>query len=79
MSAHGTLRGELREALETSDSLETFRSLPVSAQENLSRWVDKAADEDSRWRRIEALVLAMRISPLQSGEPHPETGGMRAV
>lgn len=78
MSAPNKVPGdELRDALQSADTLETFRALPSPAQENLSRWVDKARDDESRWRRIEALVLAMRISPLQLDEPG--TDGVRAV
>ena len=78
-AASETPGSELRAALREADSLETFQSLPRPAQDNLSRWIDKARDDESRWRRIEALVLAMRISPLQSQVPPATTDGAKAA
>ena len=52
---------ELIDVLSSSDALETFNRLPVADQVNFSRWVGLARDDESKWRRIEALVLAMRM------------------
>lgn len=56
---------ELLAAFAATDSLEAFRQLPLADQENFFRWIEKAPDEESRWRRTDALVLAMRISCLR--------------
>ena len=56
---------ELLAALVATDSLEAFRQLPLRDQENFFRWIEKAPAEESRWRRTDALVLAMRISCLR--------------
>jgi uncharacterized protein YdeI (YjbR/CyaY-like superfamily) len=55
---------DLLEALGEADALDTFTRLPQADQDSFSRWVAKARDNESHWRRIEALVLAMRIGPL---------------
>ena len=51
---------DLLDAMAAADVLETFCHLPRSAQEEFSAWIGKARDTDSHWRRIDALVLAMR-------------------
>ena len=56
---------ELLAAFAATDSLVAFRQLPLDDQENFFRWIEKAADAESRWRRTDALVLAMRISCLR--------------
>ena len=64
---------ELLDFFAAFDVLESFRKLPDEHQERFLRWIDKAPNDDSRGRRIEALVLAMRLEPLyfdgaQAGE-----------
>lgn len=59
------IEDELLAAFAATDSLPAFRQLPLADQENFFRWIEKATDEESRWRRIDALVLAMRISCLR--------------
>ena len=56
---------ELLAAFAATDSLAAFRQLPLADQENFFRWIEKAPDEESRWRRTDALVLAMRIRCLR--------------
>ena len=51
---------DLLDAMATADVLETFVHLPDSAQEEFRRWIGRARDNDSHWRRIHALVAAMR-------------------
>lgn len=51
---------DLLDAMATADVLETFVLLPESAQEEFRQWIGKANDDDSHWRRIHALVAAMR-------------------
>lgn len=55
---------DLIEALEAADALETFCRLPDEDQEKFIRWIGMARDNDAHWRRVEALVLALRIGPL---------------
>jgi len=58
---------DLLDAMADADVLETFRSLSPIDQQRFSNWITKARDDESHWRRIEALVLALRIGPLGSG------------
>ena len=53
------------DVLAEADVLGTFRSLPPLHQENFVRWIGKASADESHWRRIEALILALRMGPLQ--------------
>lgn len=62
--------GDLLVVLAEADVLETFQRLPAAARDNFTRWIDKARDDESHWQRIEALVLALRIGPLQ---PEPKS------
>lgn len=54
---------DLRDALASAEVLDTFQALPLEEQEKFCDWVDRARDDDSHWRRIEILVLAMRMAP----------------
>ena len=54
---------DLLRALAGADVLETFRRLPPSEQERFTSWIAKAHDDDAHWRRIDILVLAMRMAP----------------
>ena len=68
---------DLLEALATYDALDTFNLLPQTDQHRFVDWVGKARDEGSYRRRISALVLAMRVGPLQRDirvEPSPAAG-----
>lgn len=56
---------DLLDKLAAADALETFLRLPPDDQENFARWIGKSRDDESHWRRINALVLALRIGPLQ--------------
>lgn len=60
---------ELLDALARADVLETFARLRPEDQQKFSRWVGKARNSASHWQRINALVLAMRIGPLQPVKP----------
>jgi hypothetical protein len=59
---------DLLEALAAADAFDTFCRLPTADQENFSHWIERARDDESRSRRISALVLAVRIAPLQAAE-----------
>jgi hypothetical protein len=50
-------------ALKESDVLKLFSRLPREDQANFLRWIGMTADRDSRRRRTDAIVLAMRTSP----------------
>ena len=50
----------LLDAMAEADVLEVFCHLPEVAQQEFREWIGKARDDDSHWRRIDALVLAMR-------------------
>jgi hypothetical protein len=57
---------DLLEALRFADVWEVYCALPKQNQEEFARWIDKSPDQAGRWRRIDALVLALRLSPLVS-------------
>lgn len=66
MSAQPTITAEdLIEAMVQADVLETFCRLPQAEQAKFSRWIGKARNDASHWQRIQALVLALRMGPLQ--------------
>ena len=56
---------DLLDAMVRSDVLEIFVLLPEIDQQRFSNWIGKARDNESHWRRINALVLALRLGPLQ--------------
>lgn len=65
MTAAGKITADdLLDTLAAADALETFLHLPREDQDNFAHWIGKARDEESHWRRINALVLAMKIAPL---------------
>jgi hypothetical protein len=55
---------DLLDAMADAGVLEVFCHLPRAAQDEFSSWIGKARDDESHWRRIEALVAAMRRSSL---------------
>ena len=55
---------DLLDAMAEANVLETFLHLPTEDQANFSRWIGTARDDGSHWRRIEALVLALRTGLL---------------
>lgn len=67
-SAEGKITADdLLDTLAAADALEAFLRLPMADQENFSRWIGKARDDESHWRRINALALAIRLGPLGAG------------
>lgn len=56
---------DLLDVLADADVLKTFNRLPVKDQENFARWIGIARDDVAYWRRIDALVLSLRLGPLQ--------------
>jgi ferric-dicitrate binding protein FerR (iron transport regulator) len=68
------------QAMAAADVLETFCQLPQEDQAKFSRWIGKARDDESHWRRINALLMALRTGPLQPSAPqatanYPEATG----
>lgn len=55
---------DLLESLRIADVWEVFCALPRVNQDEFARWIESAPDQGARWRRIDALVLALRLSPL---------------
>jgi hypothetical protein len=55
---------DLLEALRIADVWELYCSLPIGNQDEFARWIQHSPDQAARWRRIDALVLALRLSPL---------------
>lgn len=55
---------DLLEALKFADVWEVYCALPETNREEFASWIEKSADQQARWRRIDALVLALRMSPL---------------
>ena len=62
---------DLLDALAAADALETFRALPPEAQEHFTLWIEKARDDESHWRRINALALALRMGPFRGDTDRP--------
>jgi Bacteriocin-protection, YdeI or OmpD-Associated len=75
MSANG-ISESLSVIFSASGALDSFRRLPAPEQARFARWIEMAHDEESRLRRIEALVLALRLGPLGSPD---ETGPGKKV
>lgn len=69
LQPQGLAAEDLIEALAAADVLEKFCHLPEADQDRFSQWIGQASDVDSNWRRIEALVLALRMGPLDSSTP----------
>lgn len=62
---------DLLDALAAADALETFLRLPPEAQEHFALWIGKSRDDESHWRRINALALALRMGPFRGETDHP--------
>ena len=59
---------DLLEALRIADVWELFCGLPAANQDEFARWIQHSPDQAARWRRVDALVLALRLSPLMKGD-----------
>ena len=55
---------DLLESLKIADVWEVYCAIPQANQDEFARWIEKSPDQAARWRRIDALVLALRLSPL---------------
>lgn len=55
---------DLLQALRIADVWEVFCHLPEANRDEFAKWIESSPDQAARWRRIDALVLALRLSPL---------------
>ena len=55
---------DLFEALAAEDVLDTFHRLALEEQDKFLAWIERAPDKHAYWRRIDILVLGMRMAPL---------------
>ena len=55
---------DLLNSLKIADVWEVYCSLPQKNRDEFAVWIEKSPDQAARWRRIDALVLALRLSPL---------------
>jgi hypothetical protein len=65
-SPERVIEEDLQDTMAEAGVLERFHQLPEGDQDMFSRWIDKARDDESHWRRINALVLALRIGPFEA-------------
>ena len=68
---------DLLDVLDAADALAIFIRLPPSDQEDFKRWIGMARDDESHWRRINAVVQAMTEGPFQPFEPREATDRSR--
>ena len=65
MSSENMITAEdLLDTLAAADALETFLRLPQEEQDRFAAWIGRSRDDESAWRRINALTLAIRMGPL---------------
>ena len=64
---------DLLDAMAAADVLESFCHLPEASKREFEEWIGKARDNESHWRRIETLVMAMRSAPLLEEQTPEET------
>jgi ferric-dicitrate binding protein FerR (iron transport regulator) len=71
-SSTATAPDDILEALRVADVWELFCTLPRANQEEFGRWIEHSPDQSARWRRIDALTLALQMSPLmeRGAPPH---------
>lgn len=60
---------DLLKALATWDVVDTFQALPLYDQDKFVAWITRAPDEEAYRRRIDILVLGMRMAPLTKAKP----------
>lgn len=64
-------RDDLLRALAGSAALDRFQALPLEDQDRFWAWIAKSRDEEAYWRRIDILVIAMRVAPPSTPRPQP--------
>ena len=65
------VRHDLVGALRDADALEQFEALPLEEQERFWSWIAKSQDRSAYWRRIDILVMGMRMAPRITGQVAP--------
>jgi hypothetical protein len=70
--ARSSSSADLHDALLSADVLRTYDRLPAANQDQFSSWIEHSHDDESRWRRINALVLALRMAPLGFDNEDPQ-------
>lgn len=55
---------DLLNAMAAADVLDRFCHLPEESKREFEKWIGKARDSETHWRRIDTLVMAMRHAPL---------------
>ena len=67
---------DLLHALAAWDVVETFQAMPLYDQDKFLAWIERAPGEDAYWRRIDIMVLGMRMAPhpgsQRSSQPEPD-------
>lgn len=65
---------DLLRALRAADALDNFQALPLEEQERFSNWIARSRDDEGYWRRIDILVMGMRMAPPLNApqEQHPQ-------
>ena len=54
---------DLLRALKEANALDNFQALPLEEQGRFWNWIAKSRDEEGYWRRIDILVMGMRMAP----------------
>jgi hypothetical protein len=62
---------DLLDTLAAAGVLDTFLHLPEEDRDNFARWIGMSRDDESHWRRINALALAMKVGPFHPAEAPP--------
>ena len=69
---------DILDTLAAADALETFLHLPKEEQDNFARWTGMSRDDESHWRRINALALALRLGPLHVAQAQSSAQSARS-
>ena len=59
---------DLLQALVAAGVVETFQALPLAEQDKFLIWIENAPDADAYRRRIDILVMGIRMAPLSDGK-----------
>lgn len=60
---------DLLNAMAAADVRDIFCRLPEASRIEFEQWVGKAHDDAGHWRRIQILVVAMKIAPRLETQP----------
>lgn len=59
---------DLLHALVAAGAVEAFQRLPLEEQDKFLAWIEKAPDAEAYRRRIDILVVAIRMAPLSDSQ-----------